>query len=459
MMPLPRLEFCILGLLALAVPSAQAAEPACDYRLTVHGAAASSLDISVGCADADLLSQLQFADARAADFVTRLGDLDNEAKFSIDLNGLAADMADDDGALRIGRSLIVSPASVLPVPVGGDVSLRLRVVLMDGSDMALGLPQDDQGRYLLRGADLRSAGEWVLGHFDRFAVPGEDGLDVAILDAPRAVSNVVLQGWVSDVAASNARFWGQVPTTPKLLAVLPESGGSGLPFGRVMAGSGATILLRLGANTTIDQLYEEWVLVHEFLHLGTPLMRDTGIWFNEGIATYFEPILRARAGWKNEDAVWHEWLTDMPRGLPALTETGLAQAASRRSYWGGALFLLLADVELRRRSGGDMGSEDCLRAVLREGVDVRWRWPTARMLAACDAATGATVFADLARRYVYGHEPLDLDGLWRDLGVSLEVDGTIVYDDQARLAAVRRTIVWGSTTDWPPIGAYRAAVN
>jgi hypothetical protein len=458
-MPPYRLSLLVLALLPLTTMPGAATEPGCDYTIAVEGDTASALAIAVTCADPDWLGRLAFADASAAPFVTRQPDRDHVARFTIDLDGFAASSSDYDLALRIGRSLIVSPSTIVPVPLAGDVPLRLSLSTPSGAMAALGLPRDAAGRYLLRSGGIGGAGEWVLGRFDHFAVPGEAGLEVAILDAPRMLPISDLKRWVGDVAASNTRFWGTVPVTPKLLAVIPEAGRSGLPFGRLMADDGATILLLLGAETNADQLYDEWVLVHEFLHLGSPLMRDTGIWFNEGIATYFEPILRARAGWKNEDAVWREWLTSMPRGLPALTQTGLARAGSRGSYWGGALFLLLADVELRRRSGGRVGVEDCLRSVLGLGVDVRQRWPTVRMLAACQAATGSDVLADLAQKYVYAHQPLDLARLWRDLGVSLEADGSVRYDDNAGLASTRRVIVWGARREWAPVGAYRAPMR
>lgn len=454
---MPPFRLSLFGaLLSLSALPAQAEMAGCDYEIIVHGASANSLDITITCAEGVSLDELRLADSAASAFITRKVAAAETAQFHIDLAAFAAQSDDYDGALRIGRSLLVSPSAILPIPQPGDIGLRLHVKVMDGADLAIALPQDASGAFVLRSGDVEDAGEWVLGRFESFSLAEEGEMQVATLDAPIAVSQEELRRWIGDVAASNRRFWGAVPVAPALVAIIPVTGKKGLPFGRVMAGGGATILLLLGAETSLSQLYDEWVLVHEFLHLGSPLMRDTGIWLNEGIATYFEPILRARAGWKSEDAVWHEWLLNMQRGLPALTETGLKEAPSRRSYWGGALFLLLADIQLRRHSGGRVGTEDCLRAVLQEGADVRQRWLTETMLSACEAATGHTgVLNDLAQKYVYGHHPLDLDQVWRDLGVSLGEDGSIHYDDTAPLAAVRQSIVWGDKVDWPPIGQGR----
>ncbi len=74
-------------------------------------------------------------------------------------------------------------------------------------------------------------------------------------------------------------------------------------------------------------------------------------------ATYFEPIIRARAGWIDEQAVWDEFMRSMPQGLPAVGRIGLEKGESYRDiYWGGAIYCLLADLEIREKTGGRSGS-------------------------------------------------------------------------------------------------------
>nr|WP_298688920.1 hypothetical protein [uncultured Dongia sp.] len=446
-----RLIACCLPLLAV-LPGAATASEACFYDIKIADATASRLDMDVRCSDQSLLDILSPPDDAAAAFIERIAAPSGHATFSIDLSGFAAASQSRDGALRVGGSLLVTPSAIIPAPLG-DVDLTFAIA---GGDAALSLPRGSDGAYYLSAGRLRDAGEWVFGHFGRIAVDDMPALAIVQLDAALALTPDGLGRWIGDVAASNARFWGRVPVDPTLLVLMPDTGVRGLSGGRVMAAGGATILLRIGDQTALFDFYEEWVLVHEFLHLGSPLVRDTGIWFNEGIATYFEPILRARAGWKTEDAVWLEWIDWMPRGVADLGPPGLAQA--RRPYWGGALFMLLADIELRRRSDGRRGVEDCLRDILRQGANIAIRWPTAAVIAACDQDDGdAGVFAGLAARYLYGGEVLDLDTLWRNLGVSKSDTGGIVYDDTAPLAHVRQAIVWGGADqDWAPIGGYRA---
>ena len=71
----------------------------------------------------------------------------------------------------------------------------------------------------------------------------------------------------------------------------------------------------------------------------------------EGMATYIEPIARAQIGRMTPERVWGDFVRDMPQGLPQAGDQGLDGTPTwGRTYWGGAIFWLLADV---RDSRGD----------------------------------------------------------------------------------------------------------
>jgi hypothetical protein len=226
-----------------------------------------------------------------------------------------------------------------------------------------------------------------------------------------------------------------------------------------MSLGGSVVTVLVGKQAAAQDLYDDWVLVHELLHLGSPLMRDTGPWLNEGIATFYEPILRARAGWKTEDAVWREWISQMPRGIPAMTEIGLENAGRGGIYWGGALFVLMAEIDALKASGGKIGFSDCLRSVLGEGADATVKWPTRRVLQHCDALLGGATLVPLAERHIAQGSKVGAGGetglsqIWNLLGVALTADGRISYSDQAELAWLRPLIIWGGTTRPAPIPA------
>jgi predicted metalloprotease with PDZ domain len=195
---------------------------------------------------------------------------------------------------------------------------------------------------------------------------------------------------------------------------------------------------------SIESDYERnWSLTHEMVHLAFPNVPNAHHWLEEGLATYVEPIARARSGWISEESVWREWIENMPLGLPTPNDAGLDGTDSwGRTYWGGALYCLLADIEIQKRSAGRHGLAEALRAIVAAGGSVSQRWPLERALHIGDQATGTTALADTyAAMKDHPLQP-DLAGLWRQLGVRLDA-GQIHYDDGAALASVRRAIVAG----------------
>jgi hypothetical protein len=131
---------------------------------------------------------------------------------------------------------------------------------------------------------------------------------------------------------------------------------------------------------------------------------------------------------------------DMPKGLPGPGDRGLDRTHTwGRTYWGGAIFCLTADVEIRKATGNKAGLQQALRGIVDAGGTIEYGWPIDRILRVGDKATGTTVLADLYAKM--GAEPYapDLDALWRELGVSVK-EGRVVFDDSAPLASIRRAI-------------------
>ncbi len=184
------------------------------------------------------------------------------------------------------------------------------------------------------------------------------------------------------------------------------------------------------------------MLVHEMVHLGFPSMTGRE-WIEEGLATYVEPIARARAGLIAPEEIWRWLLWGVPRGLDGLGGRGLDQSGSwAATYWGGATFCFLADVQIRERTGNRKSLDDALRGIVRAGGNVTTAWPLERALEIGDRATGVPVLEELYARMGKRGETVDLAALWKRLGVSSR-GGRIVFDDAAPLAAVRNGISTG----------------
>lgn len=216
--------------------------------------------------------------------------------------------------------------------------------------------------------------------------------------------------------------------------------GRGVSSGRAIGTPTAHLYLSVGRESTEPDFAADWVTTHEMVHLAFPSVEEDHHWIEEGLATYVEPIARARIGELSPQKVWGDMVDGMPQGLPQPEDHGLDLTHTwGRTYWGGALFCLLADVEIRKRTSNQKGLEDALQGILEAGGNIEAEWPLTRALQTADRAAGASVLEPLYEAMKAAPVAPDLGELWRTLGVKRRT-GEIVFDDSAPLAAIRRAI-------------------
>ena len=264
-------------------------------------------------------------------------------------------------------------------------------------------------------------------------------ISLATQPASFALDHDALERWVSDAASAVTGYYGRFPVQ-RVKIVLDSSEGHG-PQAATAAGSSAPVIrVSLGRGTMAEDFARDWMMTHEMVHLAFPRLRREHHWLEEGLATYIEPIARAQAGQLDERQVWRDLVDGLPFGLPQAGDGGL-DGASRwgRVYWGGALFCLLADVEIRSRTDNRAGLQDALREVLQSGGNINVIWPMQQALAVADRGAGAPVLEQLYRQMRDQPVEVDLDALWQQLGVRAE-GHDVRFDEEAPLAAVRRAI-------------------
>ena len=239
--------------------------------------------------------------------------------------------------------------------------------------------------------------------------------------------------WIVQSAQAVAGYFGRFPVRAVRI-VLKVADGDRVSGGTTYGdrdGGGPLIEVRVGRSADQAALDGDWVMTHEMVHLSVPSVPRNSHWLEEGIATYVEPVARAQLGALSVQKVWADMFHGMSKGTPALDDRGLDYTPTwGRTYWGGALFCLTADVEIRRRTGNRKGLQDALRGVLAAGGSIEQDWPVARVLAAGDSAVGVPVLSELYERMGAAPTPSvsELQTLWQRLGV---------YDDggETRLAA------------------------
>ena len=271
---------------------------------------------------------------------------------------------------------------------------------------------------------------------------GGTSIRVEIEPGELGLSRTKVLDWVRRSACAVTEYYAGFPVRKVDVKIVPIDEGKGVLFGRTVLVD-QTLVIRVGLSrfATESSLVDDWVMTHEMVHLALPSVPDEHHWIEEGIATYVEPIARAQVGDLSPETVWRELVDGLPKGLPAPGDRGLDNTHTwGRTYWGGALFCLLADIEIHQRTNNRFGLQDALRGIVRAGGNMEQDWPLARALKAGDEATGVPVLMELYDRMKASPVTPDLAAMWRELGIRPS-GNSVVFDQSAPQAAIVRSIM------------------
>lgn len=248
--------------------------------------------------------------------------------------------------------------------------------------------------------------------------------------------------WITRAANCVATYYGRFPVTRERILIVPVANSEGVMQGTSWGNHGVFTRMRLGQHTTRQDLESDWVMTHEFVHTAFPMMADEHEWIEEGLATYVEPIARAQAAILTPEKVWTDMVRDMPQGEPRKQDHGLDRTHTWAStYWGGALFFLLADIGIRERTGNRMGLQDALRAIIASGKTIEVDSNPKEAFAIGDKATGTSVLTEMYANVRDKPVEKNLSELWSRLGVRAASNGTVSFDNSAALAPERKSIM------------------
>jgi hypothetical protein len=275
-------------------------------------------------------------------------------------------------------------------------------------------------------------------HMARIEVSGSTlcvSVDAALLQRQQ-----VLRAWIERSAHIVADYYGRFPA-PMVVVTLQGMDGAAVGGGRTSGEAGSLLIrLRVGREATAETLESDWVLVHEMVHLALPELGPAHDWLAEGLATYVEGVARAQAGNRRIADVWAEDRHSMSMGLPREGEGGMDQTPTwARTYWGGAVYCLQADVAIREQTTNRVGLQTALRAILDESGGYGFKRDIGDVLRMGDAATGTHVLYGLYQQIRITPQVPDLDLLFTLLGVP-EDPNNQPFDDHAPLAAIRIAI-------------------
>jgi hypothetical protein len=272
----------------------------------------------------------------------------------------------------------------------------------------------------------------------RFVLAGGT-INVAIEGKASPLDKHRIDMWIHRSAAAIAAYFGHFSVAHwDLLVTLNDSEhiGPATTWGH----PSSVTHIALGRNVSDSALRDDWVMVHEMTHLALPTFPQRNAWFMEGNATYVEPIARAQAGQLTPQEVWRWAVEDMSKGQPRDGDEGLDHTHTwGRTYWGGAMYWLLAEIAIYKKSKGRFRLQDALRAINHASGGNTAFWSVEQAIHTGDAAVGNDAMASLYDALKDRPVVVDLQGALQQLGIS-EKDGVIRFDDGAPLAVLRRSV-------------------
>ena len=254
--------------------------------------------------------------------------------------------------------------------------------------------------------------------------------------------------WLRSTALQVNQTYGRFPNPALRIVVIPSGrssrgGDKAVYFGRVTRQGRETVELFVNADRPIAEFYDDWTATHEFSHLMLPLLSQRYRWISEGFASYYQNVLMSRAGRYTPESAWQRLGEGFARGAESRPELTLNQAsaggiraARMKIYWSGAAIALLADVELRRRSGGKESLDTVLGELQQCCLPSKQRWSGIRLFEKLDSFLDEPVFMPLYRQHADAKGFPDMKPVLRDLGVRLGPDVATLNN---RAAVVRHS--------------------
>ena len=253
--------------------------------------------------------------------------------------------------------------------------------------------------------------------------------------------------WTEQLAQSLTLVYGHWPRERWLIEVEAASGSADdpIPWAQVDRGNVDTVKFYVVENTSTRDLLAQWTGYHEIAHLLLPYRGWGDTWFSEGLATYYQNLLQARAGLISEQEMWQRLYAGLVRGREDTRFDGMplievnrqmrSSGGYMRVYWSGAWYFLAADIRLRANSAGSFSLDNALLALneccARDALSV------SQMIQAMDAGHKQPVFAELYQRMRQSERLPEFEPLLRQLGITIS-DNKVVLQATGTAAQRRR---------------------
>lgn len=290
----------------------------------------------------------------------------------------------------------------------------------------------------------------AIGDFDvqRIEVPGAT-LRLAILGDTTAQERRRIREWIADAAGAVTHVHGEFPRAwPQVIVADIGARREAVPWAHVMRGGGVAAEFFVDASRPLGDFLGDWTAVHEFSHMLMPYVSSRDRWLSEGVASYYQNVLRARNGRLTPQQAWQRLHDGFRRGERGTRSGTLAEAtaygrgSTMRVYWSGAAMMLMADLRLRDVTGGRQSLDSVLAALRDCCFARRGAWRARELLSEMDRLSGTTVFSDLYREHVHEEGFPDVFEVYEELGLDLRYN-RVSLAPRAPKAGLREQIMGG----------------
>ena len=281
--------------------------------------------------------------------------------------------------------------------------------------------------------------------------PGTE-IRVTVRDDTPPARMDIYRRWLEEAARTVAGVHGRFPAPQARVILQPTSGGDAVEFGSVRRSIPPVFRIRIDPDAGLEAYRRDWIVMHEFSHLLIPYTGRRDRWFSEGLASYYQEVLLARAGIHDPRVAWQRLHDGLMRGVhdregrgmtlrdlsPAMHQT----RSYRRVYWTGAAYFLRVDVRLRTGTDGTMSLDRALAAFDDCCMPAERRWRAERIITRLDELLDMDVFRREYEHMIDAPAVPDHDGAYELLGI--EADGNdIRLEGTTAQRALRDAIMQG----------------
>ena len=364
---------------------------------------------------------------------------------------------DQWASVRRWGGAVLAPSSLfLWRPSEPQAQVELRFALPADFEISAPWPElpGKAHSYRLTDAPASWDDQVAIGRLERFDLPVKGGrLRVALVGELGDYPDHRFQTWLAEAAGAVGGLYGRWPQPEtQVLVLASRQSRSAVPWGQVLRGGSPAVLFVVNPDRSLADYRADWTAVHEFAHLLLPYVSRNDAWVSEGIASYYQNLLRARAGMLTPADAWSKLWAGFNRGRQATNaELTLAEATRERYggnlmrvYWSGAALALEADIELRRHPGSTGGLDVVLDRLSRCCLEPGRLWRGEQLFRKLDELAGTEFLEPLYWQYAGSRQFPDVGALYRALGI--EPDGESVHLRGDTLQRSLRTAIDGSAT-------------